>query len=106
MATVIPILAFFTRIGLNVSFQNCYQAGYSNATVFPLAKRATAIGICNFIARLITACAPLVAEFKEPEPAGYLCAVTFTSFLVAFFLPSKGEEEELLEKLQTQKKPK
>ena len=68
--------------------------------MFPVAKRATAIGICNFIARLMTACAPLVAEFEEPQPAAYLCAVTMVSLLVTFFLPSKDKEEEVIAKYQ------
>ena len=65
--------------------------------MFPAAKRATAIGVCNFIARALTICAPLVAELKRPVPAVYVCFIALTALLVATTFPTKEEELALLE---------
>ena len=62
--------------------------------IFPFYKRATAIGICNFIARTITITSSLVAELPRPWPGYIFLTITFISFLNAFFLPSKKEEED------------
>lgn len=59
---VIPTVVFIAKIGANMSFLNVYQASFGQNIIFPFYKRATAIGICNLIARGITIAAPLVAE--------------------------------------------
>lgn len=61
--------------------------------IFPFYKRATAIGICNFVARLVTVCSSLVAEVDRPWPAVILIIVNVIAFIDAFFLPFKSDEE-------------
>jgi hypothetical protein len=53
-------------------------------------KRATATGICNFIARGLTVFAPLIAELDTPIPTSILLGIAVVAFVVAFFLPSKS----------------
>ena len=63
-----PILMFWTKVGVDWTFQNTYQASFAENLMFPFFKRTTAVGICNFVARLITIFAPLVAELDRPIP--------------------------------------
>lgn len=67
--------------------------------IFPFYKRATAIGICNFVARLVTVCSSLAAELDRPIPAIMLISVTVLAFIDAWFLPSYTEEKEYDKKL-------
>ena len=62
--------------------------------IFPFYKRATAIGICNFVARGVTVASSLCAELDRPWPGVLLISVTTIAFVDAFFLPSMAEEEE------------
>jgi len=67
-------VVFFAKVGANMSFQNVYSASFNENMIFPFYKRATAIGICNLIARGVTVAAPMVAELPRPWPAGLLVA--------------------------------
>lgn len=89
LASIVPLLAFFCKLGINMAFQGAYLGSFSNEAMFPINKRATAIGICNFVARLLTIFSFMVAELKKPGPAIYLVVVTFIALLVCFTLPSK-----------------
>ena len=60
--------------------------------MFPFYKKATAIGICNFIARTVTIFSSLAAELDRPIPVCLLLITTFLAFINAFFLPSYDEE--------------
>jgi hypothetical protein len=60
--------------------------------MFPLLKRATAIGICNFVSRLITIFAPLAAELEKPLPTLCLLIVNMTALLISFTFPSRQAE--------------
>lgn len=62
--------------------------------VFPFYKRATAIGICNFVARIVTVFSSLAAELDRPWPAALLISVTVIALIDSFFLPSYGQEVE------------
>lgn len=77
-----------------MTFQNTYQASFGENMIFPFYKRATAIGICNFIARTVTITSSLAAELDRPWPAVLLITLTVISLINAFFLPSKTEEED------------
>lgn len=70
-------MVFIAKIGSNMSFQNVYAVSFNENIIFPFYKRATAIGICNLIARGVTIAAPMVAELPRPWPAGFL--LTFTA---------------------------
>jgi len=77
--------------------------------VFPTLKRATATGVCNFIARFLTMFAPLVAELERPLPIYILLVTATIGLLVSITFPSEGEtkkeqrsflDEELESKLE------
>jgi hypothetical protein len=67
--------------------------------IFPFYKRATAIGICNFVARTVTICSSLAAELDRPWPAALLISGTGIAFIAIFFLPYRDEEIEYEKKL-------
>lgn len=62
--------------------------------IFPFYKRATAIGICNLIARTFTIGAFIVAELPRPWPAALLIFLTVATFVDLWFLPSYEAEIE------------
>ena len=68
LSKIIPWFELIAKLGINVSFSCAYQATFSDARVFPNKRRVSAGGIANFIARLITIFAPLVAELDAPIP--------------------------------------
>jgi len=57
--------------------------------MFPQEQRATATGICNFIARSLTILSPIVAELDEPYPVLLISLSGTIAFLVASSLPNK-----------------
>ena len=61
--------------------------------LFPFYKRATSIGICNFIARCFTIAAPLCAELQAPLPIAILLMVNLVAFFVIFTLPTNDFDE-------------
>ena len=62
--------------------------------MFPHLKRATAIGICNFVARFVTIFAPMAAELEKPLPTLILLIINMTALLISFTFPSFKQEEE------------
>lgn len=95
LAVIMPYFGFFTKIGINIIVQNAYQGSFSNDTVFPITRRATATGVCNFFARGVTIFAPFVAEFEKPIPIINLCVYTAIALGITFKLPSRAEETEI-----------
>lgn len=99
---IIPFFTFFAKVGTQFTYSNTSQASYSDARVFPLSKRTTAIGICNFVARFLCIFAPLIAELDRPTPSIVSLCVLFIAFIVAFTFPSVDQKEkddfELLQK--------
>lgn len=85
--TLMPVLITFTKIGINILQQVTYQASFLDDSIFPYLKRVSAIGVCNFFARLFTLLAPLAAEQDKPLPECYLLLAVVVSFLVAYSLP-------------------
>ena len=83
---------FCAKVFVNTTFLNAYQASYNEDVIFPFYKRATTIGICNFVARTVTIAAPLVAELDRPLPALILLASNFVSLISSIFLPTSDEE--------------
>jgi hypothetical protein len=57
-ANLMPILTMLTKFGSGAAMLTTYTASFGDESVFPSKKRATAIGICNIIARTITVFAP------------------------------------------------
>lgn len=88
----IPTVVFITKIGVNFTFQNAYQASFTENKIYPFTKRATAIGINNFVARGVTVLSSLAAELERPIPVSLLIGVTTISFINVLFLPTYSEE--------------
>lgn len=65
-----------------------YTGSMSNDNIFPADKRATAMGICNIVARMVTIIAPEVNELKQPLPIMILGAVLVMSLLSSFSFAS------------------
>ena len=91
LARVIPFFTFTAKIGNYLLFYCAYQASYTDPRIFPSAKRSTAIGICNFVARFCTIFAPLVAELDKPIPTLITTIVTEIALLVALTFPSEAQ---------------
>ena len=83
-----PLIVFFTKIGVNISFQCSYQASFNEDTIFPFARRATATGLSQFVARSITILAPLCAELDRPFPNLILIGITVLGLGTSFTLAS------------------
>ena len=92
LKTLVPILAFITRVGIIIQVYIAYQASFSNETIFPIAKRATSIGICNFTARLLCVFAPVAGELEKPEPALIMSSLAAFALVVSFTFQSKERE--------------
>jgi hypothetical protein len=74
------------------SFVFIYQVSFTQDLIFPFYKRSTSVGIANFIARIITITAPMVAELDRPLPAITILCFNGIAFIVSFLLPSRQEE--------------
>ena len=68
-----PIQVLVAKFGIACSFNIIYV---SHSSVFPVAFGATALGFCNFFARVFSATSPVLAQIEEPLP---IIAFTFTS---------------------------
>jgi hypothetical protein len=60
-----PIFVLFAKFGISGGFNLSYC---STVYVFPTLFCATALGMCNFFARLLTIFAPFIAEYEPPLP--------------------------------------
>lgn len=94
---VIPGWIFATKIFVNAGFLNAYQASYHEDIIFPFYKRATSIGICNFVARCATIAAPQVAELDQPIPSIILLSINGIAFFASIFLPSSNDEQKIID---------
>ena len=81
-----PLFILFAKLGVSSTFNLVFLA---NADLFPTLFSATAIGICNFFARLSTTAAPLIAERPEPLPMILYLIANFGAVYCASQLRSK-----------------
>ena len=81
-----------------VTFLNVYQCSFNEDLIFPFYKRTTSIGIANFVGRIITIAAPMVAELDRPMPTYILLSVNVISLISAFWLPSRQDEIDFAKK--------
>lgn len=93
---IIPILAFLLKLGNNSTFNVAYVASFSNDAYFPMTQRATAIGICNFVARSLTCLSFFVAEQEKPTPMLCMLGLAVVALVTSLTLPTKQEEEDTL----------
>ena len=66
--SVTSLMPFFIMIGKMGTSSTFNLVFLSNSDLFPTLFSATAMGICNFFARLSTIASPQVAERPEPLP--------------------------------------
>ena len=79
-----PILTMLTKFGIGAAMLTTYSASFGDEHIFPSKKRATAIGICNIIARSVTVFAPMVNEFPVPIPMLFFIASTSFALIISF----------------------
>ena len=101
---IIPYLTFVAKVGAGTTFTLAYFVSFANTRTFPILRRNTAIGICNFVARLCTAFAPLVAELDSPIPISILVGVSVIGLAVSLTFPCPSDEADLLPKAEEQDK--
>jgi len=80
---LVPVMITFARVGNTMGFNVIYCA---NARLFPTKFVATSFGIANFIARVLTIGAPLVAEIKDPWPFSVFLVLTGAAIFASLFL--------------------
>ena len=88
----VPIIVLFCKVGTDMFFFNVYQGSFNEDYIFPFYKRVTTIGICQFIARVITIGAFIVAELPRPIPTIVLLSTNGLAFICIFFLPEPPED--------------
>lgn len=89
LQTLVPIIIFLVKVANNIVYLNVYQCSFSSEAIFPFYKRATSIGISNFIARCFTILAPIVAEAPRPAPVIVLLSINVIALIASAFLPNK-----------------
>lgn len=104
LAVLIPAVVFFAKIGAFSTFTTTYLASYSENCIFPFYKRATSIGICNFVARTVTICSSLAAELDRPWPVALVILAVSIAFITALFLPTYAEEKQYEEDVKNLRK--
>ena len=95
LAKIVPWFTLIAKIGATITCSNAFQATFGDPKVFPNLKRATAAGICNFVARFATIFAPLVAELDRPAPIYIFLVINTIGFLVSLTFPSTSETKAL-----------
>lgn len=70
-----PWAIFVAKFGTATGFTLSYIASFSDKRIFPIEKRATAVGICNLIGRSLTSFAPMINEITDPPPLVFFVLV-------------------------------
>ena len=73
----------FAKFGITCVFGIVYVI---NVKIFPTLFAATALGFCNFIARLMTVLSPLVGQLDEPTPMISFIVTTAIACVMSSFL--------------------
>jgi hypothetical protein len=89
---IIPIIVFVLKIAQAVAAIGLFTASFNEDVIYPHYKRATSIGINNFISRLCQTGAPMVAELDRPAPVIFLLCLYALGAILAIFLPSCQDE--------------
>jgi hypothetical protein len=87
--TWMPVFLILAKLGISAIFC-CVYAG--TVQVFPTLFGGTAYGVCNFVARLLTICAPIVAEKSPPTPMITFVALCMLGMCSAAFLRVQHEK--------------
>lgn len=84
-----PPFVVITKLGIAGGFNLVYQAALD---VFPTLFCGTAIGICNFFARVISIFAPIVAEQPAPLPMIILTGMSVIGIFAIRFVTTLKEQ--------------
>lgn len=84
VAYLVPKVTFIAKFGVGLAFLCCYQASFSDETLFPSETRATAIGTCQFIARGLTTLAPEICELAAPQPIEAMIFASVIAFATSW----------------------
>ena len=74
------------NLGTAATFGNLY---IGHLDLFPVVFASTSMGICNIIARVITATAPVVAEIDEPTPEIIFTVLSICAVIISLFIRKK-----------------
>ena len=94
---VVPVVVTFSRIGGQMSFNIGYV---SVARLFPTKFVASAFGIVNFAAHLVTVAAPIVSELPNPIPFVVFCVNSFVAIFAAFQLVEIDRAQKIKKNVQ------
>lgn len=86
-----PWFFFFfllAKFGVTCSFNINFAA---NSYFFPILFASTALGICNFLARLFSALSFLTANMQEPIPMYLFTVLCSVTAVAAFFLKTPDQ---------------
>ena len=81
--TRMPAAIFLSKFGIAIAFLTSYFASFNDNRIFPIERRATAIGICNLIGRGLTGLAPMINELNEPIPCCFYVAILCVALINA-----------------------
>jgi len=78
-----PFLVLFAKFGISSAFCICFLC---NLDLFPVLFAATALGFCNFPARLATIFSPEVAEIQSLLPMILFSSLSIMTMFTSLFL--------------------
>lgn len=85
------IFFLLAKFGVTCTFNINFAA---NSYFFPVLFCATAMGICNFLARLSSAFSFIVGQIEEPIPMYLFTGLCITSIVALFFLRTDGAKSD------------
>ena len=83
---IVPGCLFVMNLGTSATFGNLY---IGHLDLFPSVFSSTSMGLCNIIARVLTAAAPIVAEISEPTPEIIFTALCIIAIITSYFIRKK-----------------
>ena len=85
-----PFFVILAKFGISAGFTVVYV---SMVDIFPTLFVSTSMGICNFVARVITIAAPQVAELQAPLPMSLFVSLCATGIvLIQFVKPLESQK--------------
>mgnify|MGYP007025785777 CR=1 FL=1 len=91
---LVPAFIFIIKLWNQAAFVFVYQTSFNEDLIFPFYKRISSTGVCNFIGRLFTIAAPIVAELDKPLPVIFLLCANTLAIISCIFLPSAEAVED------------
>jgi len=86
---IFPTLVLMAKFGVTVAFGICYN---SNSALFPVLFSATAMGVCNMLARFCSIFAPQVAEIQSMLPMIIFTGLSFLTMVLSSFIVVKDQQ--------------